>query len=193
VILSSRDPIAAAKASKRLVQAGEWQRLPGRDDQTKILLAIKSKIPWALGQVPVDGLLALTKQPPPGGCSWCSQVVVRTPKPELERTEANLALLGGGCTSCRVRWEAAAVAAREAAHIDQLVAAGFRPQAAANLRTPEQVAAYTRSLRALENAKPPPRPSRSRSTAGTSTSRGAVQTADRDRCPCGRCQVRRGR
>jgi hypothetical protein len=160
---SSRDPVMVARAARRLIQSGDWQQRIANDPRTKVMMSLKAKMPWAVGHLPVDGLVALTKE---SGCHWCAAVVQRLPdRPELEHTEANLALLGEGCQGCRTRWEAAAVADREAAHVDQLVAAGFRPQAAANLRTPEQVADYTRRLRGLETAKLPPRPRPSASSA----------------------------
>jgi hypothetical protein len=155
--MSSRDPVTVAKAAKILVQTGDWRTLPGPDDKTRILTALKSRLPFALGQVPIDALVALAKVPPPGGCYWCSALVQRTPGPELARDEVTIALLGDGCQRCRIRWAAAEVAAREQAYTAGLVAAGFRPIAAGRLRTPEQVDAYTRRLRSLESAKLPPR------------------------------------
>lgn len=158
-MLSSRDPVAVTKAAKQLVQAGKWRTLPGRDDRAKILTALKDRLPFALGLVQVDALVALAKQPPSGGCYWCSALVQRLPdRPELERTADTVAALGEGCATCRARWAAAAVAQQEAAHVAALVAAGFRPEAAAHLRTAEQVSEHTRSLRSLGSAKPPPRP-----------------------------------
>jgi hypothetical protein len=159
--LSSRDPIVVTEAAKRLVQAGQWRTLPGRDDKSKILLALKSRLPFALTTGPhIDALVALGKELDPSRpmCHWCAAAVVRTPKPELPRNEINRVALGTPCTDCEARWEQAEVEAREAAHIGQLVAAGFRPEAAKNLRTPEQVTDYTRQLRWLETAKLPPRP-----------------------------------
>ena len=104
--LSSRDPVTMARAARRLVQSGDWERQIARDDQTKVLMSLKARMPWAVGHLPVDGLVALTKAPPPGGCSWCAAFVQRAPdKPELARTETTIALLGEGCTRCRQRWE----------------------------------------------------------------------------------------
>jgi hypothetical protein len=116
--LSSRDPVAVARAAKRLVQSGDWRRQIAQDDKVKILMSLKARLPFAIGVLPVDGLVALTKQPPPGGCHWCACFVQRAPdKTELERNETNLALLGQGCRSCQARWQVdarvAAVVAEE--------------------------------------------------------------------------------
>ena len=96
--------MVVAKAAKQLVQAGDWRTLPGRD-QTKILAALKSRLPFAVGHLAVDALVALGKQPPLGGCHWCAALIQRSPdKPELDRTPTTLALLGTGCRQCRRRW-----------------------------------------------------------------------------------------
>jgi hypothetical protein len=50
---------------------------------------------------------------------------------------------------------AAAVAQREREHTDALIAAGFRPQAAATLREPEEIRRRSAAIRALQDARPP--------------------------------------
>jgi hypothetical protein len=158
-MLSSRDPVAVARAAKLLVQDEEWRNLPAPDDRAKIAMALGSRLPFALLTLPpgsLDALAAVGRELAGGACNWCAAAAIRMPEPELPRDEVFSAILGKPCGSCRTRWETAAVATREKVHVDQLVAAGFRPVAAANLRTPEQVATYTSSLRSLTAAKLPP-------------------------------------
>ena len=150
---ASQNLISAAKAARQLVLAGRWRTLPTRDTEAKIRMALRSRRPWVLPLLPTDAMDALVALGQPGGrCGWCHAPA------GLPRNEVTSAILGDGCTSCRVAWEAAAAAVRERPHVRQLVAAGFRPEAAANLRTPEQIADYTRRLRVLDRAKLPPRP-----------------------------------
>jgi hypothetical protein len=108
---SSRDPVTVARSAKVVIQSGHWRRQAGRDDRTKILLSLRTRLPGpmlpvAAEHLPVAALTALTKQPPPGGCHWCAALIQRTPEPELERTPATLALLGNGCARCQRRWAA---------------------------------------------------------------------------------------
>jgi hypothetical protein len=110
--MTSRNPVLAARAAKRIIQDGKWRTLPGHDDRTRILLALKEQIRWAIPMLPVDGLAALAKAPPPGGCHWCALVTVLDPdRPELERSEVNLALLGQPCRNCTDPWEQDALVA----------------------------------------------------------------------------------
>jgi hypothetical protein len=116
VSLSSRDPITVARVAKRLIQSGHWEQQAGRDDRTKVMLSLRSRLPGPMLPVvaehlPVAALVALTKAPPPGGCHWCAAVIQRAPEPELERTPATVALLGQGCASCQQRWAVAGRAA----------------------------------------------------------------------------------
>jgi hypothetical protein len=146
---SSRNPIAAAKAAKALVQQGAWRTLPPRDDKAKIAMALSSRLPWVLRLgIPLDALVAVGKG---GNCYWCNAPA------GLQRDEVTTTILGPGCGGCQVAEAAADVLVREREHVRQLVAAGFKPEATRNLRTPEQVDDYTRRLRALNAAKLPPR------------------------------------
>jgi hypothetical protein len=78
---------------------------PACDDQARILTALKSRMPYALQQLPLDGVVALGKAPGPGRCHWCAALLVRgLDQPELPGDEINLALLGNGCADCRQRW-----------------------------------------------------------------------------------------
>jgi hypothetical protein len=128
--MSSRDPVTVARAAKRLVQSGHWQRQIAKDPRTKVAMSLKSQMPWAVGLVHLDALAALTKEVAPGTCHWDAARIVRGPgQPELEPTEANLILLGRGCSRCRTRWTTAEVAARE--HRDLTQIAGGQPLTAA--------------------------------------------------------------
>jgi len=150
---ASRTPISAATAARQLVLAGRWRTLPSRDTEAKIRMALRSRHPWVLPLLPTDAMDALVALGQPGGrCGWCHAPA------GLARNEITTAILGTGCGSCQIAGEAAAVLVRERPHVRQLVAAGFKPEASANLRSAEQVADYTRRLRALDRAKLPPRP-----------------------------------
>jgi len=122
------------------------------DRRNKLLLAqVKNRWPTAVDTFGSDAIVAVAGRPP-DGCSWCVLDPMPTP------TAALRALLGSMCKDCRVRADAQPIAEREAEHVNGLVAAGFRPQAAANLRTPDQVADYKRRLDSLSRAKIPLRP-----------------------------------
>jgi hypothetical protein len=127
-----------AQVAKRVVLKGEWRTLPARSDRVRILMAVKSQARWALLPLrpgDVDALVALGKEVSSGTCHWDAARIVRGPgKPELERDEVTLALLGQGCQRCRIRWAAAEVAERERAHVRNLVAAGYAPEDAAYQR-----------------------------------------------------------
>jgi hypothetical protein len=104
--LSSRDPVAVARAARRLIHSGDWRQQIANDDRTKVLMSLKARMPWAVGLLPVDGLLALTKELGPGRCGWCAAKMVRSlDQPELPRNETTIALLGAACADCRQRWE----------------------------------------------------------------------------------------
>jgi hypothetical protein len=138
-LLSSRDPVTVAKAAKQLIQSGHWQQQAGRDDRTKVLISLQSRLPFAVGQLPVDALVALTKQPPPGGCHWCAALLQVVPdRPELDRTPVTLALLGEGCQRCRHRWQ---VDERVVDLVDE--AREQARQAAGRPRPPEPLVAAT--------------------------------------------------
>jgi hypothetical protein len=131
--MSSRDPVVLNRAAKQLIQSGHWRRQIANDDRLKVLMSLKARLPFAVGHIHVDGMLALTKRPEPGCCYWCSALMIRDPDlPELVRDAANFALLGPGCQRCRTRWETAAVAAREQA----LQAAGYRRLQDGRLQAP---------------------------------------------------------
>jgi hypothetical protein len=123
--MSSRDPITVAKAAKQLIWSGDWQRQIANDTKTKVMMSLKARMPWAVGLVHPDALVAITKEVSPGTCHWCALLLVRGPgEPELERSEANRVILGEGCQRCRTRWAAAAVAAREGEDLEMLTAGG---------------------------------------------------------------------
>jgi hypothetical protein len=148
--LSSRDPVLVARAARRLIQSGHWRSQIGRDDKAKILVSLHSRLPFAVGHLPLDALVALAKKPPAGGCAWCSALVQRVPdKPELERNETTVALLGEPCARCRRRHLAAEVAQRERGHLDQLAAAGLSPMVFRHLRTSGQVLAHAAEMHLL--------------------------------------------
>lgn len=110
-LMSSRDPVLAARAAKAIIQDGKWRTLPGRDDRTRILLALKEQIGWAIPLLPIDALAALGKEPG-AGCHWCAALLVRDPdKFELPRDEVTLALLGQPCRNCADRWQEDALVA----------------------------------------------------------------------------------
>lgn len=130
-MMSSRDPVTAAKVAKHVVAEGKWRTLPGRDDRARILTAIGSQAHWvvlALTPDMVEMLPALGKELPQGGCHWCSAFVQRFPEPELPRDPANVALLGNGCHDCQRRWKmaelTAAAAREELAHLDIITGGG---------------------------------------------------------------------
>jgi hypothetical protein len=143
-LLSSRDPVTVAKAARQLVRSGHWRSQAGGDDRTRVLISLRSRLPFAVGILPVDALVALTKQPPPAGCAWCCALLQVVPdRPELERTPATLALLGEGCQRCRHRW---AVDERVADLVDE--AREQARLAAGRARPPDPLVAAT----------PPPTP-----------------------------------
>jgi hypothetical protein len=112
-----RDPVMVAREARRLIQSGDWQRLPAASDRKRILALLQARLPAALGLLPLAGLYALGKQPPAGGCHWCAALVQVLPdRLELERTPITLALLGDGCNRCQARWQ---VDARVAALVDE--------------------------------------------------------------------------
>jgi hypothetical protein len=121
------------------------------DRRDKLLLAqVRNRWPTAVDAFGERAIVAVAGRPP-DGCSWCVLDPMPTPTAALRR------LLGAQCFDCRVRVDAQPIAQRETEHVNGLVAAGFRPQAAANLRTSEQIADYRRRLDALNRAKLPPR------------------------------------
>jgi hypothetical protein len=132
--MSSRNPVTVAKAAKALIQSGHWERQIANDVQTKVLMSLKARMPWAVGLVHADALVALTKEVAPGTCHWDAARIVRgLGEPELERSEANRVLLGEGCQRCRTRWAAAEVAERERSSLEQIAADGSLVAAAAGL------------------------------------------------------------
>jgi hypothetical protein len=128
--MSSRDPVTVAKAAKQLIWSGDWERQIANDVETKVMMSLKARMPWAVGLVHPDALVAVTKAVAPGTCHWDAAMIVRGPgQPELERTPANRVLLGEGCQRCRTRWATAEVAAREGEDLAQI--AGGAPLSAA--------------------------------------------------------------
>jgi hypothetical protein len=139
--MSSRDPLVAARLAKRIVHAGKWRTLPGRDDRARILTAIGSQARWAvliLSSEAVDALVALGKEVTPGLCHWDAARLVRGAP--LERDPVTVALLGEGCARCRACWAAAEVAARERTDLARV--AGGAP-------TMDAVAAVARARRVI--------------------------------------------
>jgi hypothetical protein len=132
--MSSRDPVTVAKAAKQLIWSGDWERQIANDTKAKIMMSLKARMPWAVGLVHPDALVAITKAVAPGCCHWCALLLVRGPgESELERSEANRVLLGEGCRRCRARWAAAEVAEREHADLEQIAAGGSLVAAADGL------------------------------------------------------------
>jgi hypothetical protein len=127
-------------------------------DRTAISM-VRSQYPATRGLFSDAALAAVLREPQANTCSWDAYRILATANDEQmpSPSPALQALLGSQCSRCRTYFEAQEVAQREHEHTAGLVAAGFRPEAAGRLRTPEQVDAYTRSLRSLENAKLPPR------------------------------------
>jgi hypothetical protein len=155
-MLSSRDPVVLARAGKQLIQSGHWEQQIARDDQTKVLMSLKTRLPFAVGKLPTDALVALTKAPPPGGCAWCCCFIQRAPdKPELDRNEVTVALLGQGCARCQRRWQMDARVAElvEEAREEARLAAATPPPPEQDLPVPPA------SLPALV-AAPTPAPAR---------------------------------
>lgn len=159
---SVRDPATAVQAARQLMLAGVWRTAPKQGDPVdKAVYTLWVRTPAALAVLGRAAVAGLTKPPPAGGCAWCVAAMHAAlsfgADPPPEPNNLTRAFLGSPCGRCRVAHAAAAVAERERGHVDQLVAAGFRPEAAGRLRTPDQVAAYTRSLRSLAAAQPPGR------------------------------------
>jgi hypothetical protein len=141
--MSSRDPVVAAKAAKQLVWSGHWRRQIASDDATKVMMSLKARMPWAVGLVHADALVALTKEVAPGTCHWDAARIARgLGEPELERSEANRVLLGEGCQRCRTRWAAAEVAERERSSLEQIAAGGSLVAAAAGLERARRTLAH---------------------------------------------------
>jgi hypothetical protein len=130
--MSSRDPVTVARAAKQLVWSGHWRTQIANDDQTKILMSLKARMPWALGLVHPDALVAIAREVTGGTCHWDALLLVRGPgKPELERSEANRVLLGEGCQRCRTRW-AAALGVVDLLLMAHIVRREFAPASAAD-------------------------------------------------------------
>jgi hypothetical protein len=155
-----RDPATAALLAKQLIQSGAWRTVPQQgDDTAKAWYYLRVHAPAALSVLPRVVVAALTKQPPSPGCHWCSVVVQtrlsfgaeREPAPD----ELLLKVLGNPCSRCRVRHAMAAAAADQRQHIDQVVAAGLRPQAAGRLRSPAQVRRHAAAVERLRQDPPP--------------------------------------
>jgi hypothetical protein len=156
--MSSRDPVTAARVAKAVVQDGKWRTLPGRDDRAKILTAIGSQARWALLALTadaVDVLPALGKELPLGGCHWCAALIQRAPKPELERDQVSLILLGTPCSKCRKRHAVADEKASSLALYRDLVAEGVPEKVAAASRTREDAYRRLQAIRKTEQARPP--------------------------------------
>jgi hypothetical protein len=181
----TRDPAIAVRSARQLMLAGVWRTAPKQGDPVdKAVYTLRARTPAALAVLGRATVAGLTKPPPAGGCAWCVAAMHAAlsfgadPPPELN--DSTRAFLGSPCGRCRVALAAAAVAERERGHVDQLVAAGFRPVAAGRLRTPDQVAAYRRSLESLRRRPPAPTgvmwPASGREPAGVTA---ALQAATR--------------
>jgi hypothetical protein len=137
-------------------------RLRGSQDSRdrQMVALVSERHPGAVEQLGETSIAALLREPGPGLCSWDAARVLAAAsgEPAPAPTESRRALLGAQCASCRIQVQVDRATATERAYVAGLVAAGFRPEAAANLRTPEAIADYTRRLRGLENATLPPRP-----------------------------------
>jgi hypothetical protein len=154
VTMTSRDPAKVARAARLLVQSGAWRDQLGRTTREKVLLSLHGRMRWAIPLLPVDALVALTRQPPAGGCHWCVAAIERFPERELAHDDpATMALLGQPCATCRRRHAAAEVARRERGHLDQLTAAGLNPRVFPHLRTSGQVLAHAAELREWRAAR----------------------------------------
>jgi hypothetical protein len=133
----------------------------GADRDRQVLGLVGARFPKALASFGRPSILALTRALGPGMCSWCAASVMAAgshePAPDLD-SAAHRALLGSPCTRCQTRHQAAKVADRERAHLDQVVASGLRPQAAARLRTIEQVQRHAAAIQKLQQDPPPVAP-----------------------------------
>ena len=133
----------------------------GANRDRQVLGLVGARFPKALAAFGRPALLALTRTLGPGACSWCAASLIAAgdhePAPSLD-SAPHRALLGSSCRRCAGRHERTKVAAREASHLDQVVAAGLRPQAAARLRTAEQVQRHAAGIQRLKENPPPPAP-----------------------------------
>jgi hypothetical protein len=131
---------------------------PVGDDVARAFYFLRTRVPMAAALLSKAAIAALTRPVPLGGCNWCVARFLSAASLGAwgEPTDDDLhrAFLAGKCARCRVVFAAAAVADRERDHLDQLVAAGFRPVAAGRLRTTDQVAGYAAAIRQLEQASP---------------------------------------
>jgi hypothetical protein len=144
------DTELAATVRQHVLTAAGRTSLTGDRLDKLILAQVKTRFPRAVDTFGKDAIVALLHRPE-GGCSWCPR------KPVPTATAALRKLLGSMCRGCRIRSDAQPVAQDETRHIAAVVAAGLKPEAAANLRTSEQIADYRRRLEALNRAKLPPR------------------------------------
>jgi hypothetical protein len=138
----TRDPAVAVPLAKRLLQTSAWKTVPRTGsslDKAKYLLRAKG-LDAALQVLPDVAIAALTRNPRPGGCHWCTvDLTVRLSfgkDTEPERNEHTLAFLGNPCAQCRHRHatDDAIVAAVE--RFTTLTAAGVPPATAARAHDP---------------------------------------------------------
>ena len=125
-----------------------------------VLAMVRNRYPKAVSAFGESNIIALLREPQRGACSWdAARILAATngespPRP----TPVLLGLLGTPCSSCKTAFRAARVARRETEHVEAVTAAGLSPEAAGRLRTPEQVASYADSARALRSATRPATP-----------------------------------
>ena len=133
----------------------------GANRDRQVLGLVGAQFPKALAAFGRPALLALTRALGPGTCSWCAAAMIAAgghePAPSLD-SAPHRALLGSPCRRCATRHERAKVAAREADHLDQVVAAGLRPHAAARLRSSAEVKRHAHAIQRLRENPPPPAP-----------------------------------
>jgi hypothetical protein len=133
----------------------------GANHDRQVLGLVGAQFPKAVAALGCPSILALTRALGPGTCSWCAAAMIAAgdhePAPDLD-SAAHRALLGTPCRRCLTRHQATQVADREASHLDQVVAAGLRPQAAARLRTSAEVQRHAAAVRKLAQSPRPVAP-----------------------------------
>jgi hypothetical protein len=161
IALRRLDETAAAAQVRMAVWDATGRHLAdGADPDRQVLAVIESRFPGAVAAYGRAPLLALTRRPGAGVCSWCIVRVLSTTDQQAAHDPSNAAvaaLLGKRCATCTARFEAEAVAERERQRVDGLVAAGVPPAVATGSRTPAEAHAKLARIRELERARPPRR------------------------------------